>query len=187
MDNANVKLTKLWIERFVIGLRLCPFAHFSFYDNTIYYDVSLNKKVKSCTKDLIDMVTKMKNSPESEISNAFLIMDKSLTFDFMLTLKSKSDHILEDDEFESLFQTVVFHPEFQFADESFHASGNFINRSPLPMIHVLRTEEVSRAIESTLNVKEIPYQNKKLLEDINIKSISEVFEENFMDKIKPYI
>lgn len=187
MDNEVVKLTKLWIERFVIGLRLCPFAHYSFYDETIYYDITASKEIKACLKDLSDMDAKMRKSTGSEISNAFLIFDKSLTFDFMLTLKEECDIRLEEDENDNLFQTVVFHPEFQFADENFHASGNFINRSPLPMIHFLRLDEVTRAIESTPNVKEIPFQNKKLLEDINIKSISEVFEENFMDEIKPYI
>jgi hypothetical protein len=187
MDNEIVKLTKLWIERFVIGLRLCPFAHYSFYDETIYYVIAQNNDSKSCLKDIIDLFTKMKTSTESEISNSFLIFDKSLTFDQMLTLKEESDLILEEDEFDGQFQTVIFHPGFQFAGENFHAAGNFINRSPLPMLHILRVEEVAHAIKSTSNVEEIPFQNKKLLEDINVKSISEVFEENFIDRIKPYI
>lgn len=187
MDNEVVKLTKLWIERFVIGLKLCPFAHYGFYNDAIYYKITKNKKIKLCLIDIIDIARKMKETPESDISNAFLIFDESVTFDRMLTIKDKSDLLFEDDEFDGLFQTVVFHPDFQFAEEGFHASGNFINRSPFPMLHVLRIDEVTRAINSTPNVEEIPFQNKKLLEDINMKSISEVFEENFMERIKTYI
>lgn len=187
MSNEIVNLTKVWIERFVIGLRLCPFAHFSFYDDTIYYAISKEKKIGLCTKDMIAMIEELKNCDEKVISNSFLIFDKTLTFEFLLNLKRRVDSILEGEEYNGLFQTVVFHPDFQFADENFHSAGNFINRSPYPMIHLLRIDEVTRAIESTSNVDDIPFINKKLLEDIKIRNISEVFEENFVDKIKPYI
>lgn len=187
MNSEVVNLTKVWIERFVIGLKLCPFAHYSFYDETIYYDVTENKKADECLIDLIDLAIKMKINGEAEVSNAFLIFDKSLSFDFLLQLKAKGDTYFEDSQYEGIFQTVVFHPEFQFADENFHASGNFINRSPYPMIHMLRVEEVSKAIDATPDVEEIPFNNKKLLEKINIQSISEVFKDDFMDKIKPHI
>ena len=187
MEKEDVKLTKLWIERFVIGLRLCPFAHFSFYEDTIYYDVSNNKTKVDCLDDLRAMSIKMKAAQQSEISNSFLIFDGSLTFDFLLSLKQSFDTYLEKEELDELFQTVVFHPEFQFGDEHFHAAGNFTNRSPYPMIHILRVEEVTRAIEMTEDIDDIPLRNKQVLEDLNIKKISEVFDDDFMDKKEKYV
>jgi len=187
IENDDVKLTKQWIERFVIGLRLCPFAHFSFYNDSIYYNVSQNKKHQSCLEDLMNLISIMEAKDEDTLSNAFLIFDQSLSFDFMLSLKKKLDSKLDRSEFEGLFQSIVFHPEFQFADEDFHASGNFTNRSPLPMMHILREEEIANAISMTENVDDIPFRNKELLENLKIKKISEVFENYFMDKIKQYI
>jgi len=183
----NVKLTKLWIERFVIGLGLCPFAHFSFYDDAIYYDVTSASKLNKCKIELMAMVQKMDLAEPKDVSNAFLIFDASLSFEFMLTLKERFDVELRRNELDEKFQTVVFHPDFQFGDEEFHAPGNFTNRSPLPMIHVLRIDEVARAIEVTDDVNDIPFRNKKVLEKLNMKKISEVFDDDFMEKIKPYI
>jgi hypothetical protein len=153
-------------------------------DNAIHYEVIEHKDMQACLRSLIVLCDRIKQAPESEISNAFFILNKSLSFDFLLTLKEEIDVILENESEVSPFQTVVFHPDFQFADEDFHAAGNFINRSPLPMIHILRVEEVTRAIETTPSINEIPFINKKLLEEINIKSISEVFEEGFVNKTK---
>ena len=185
MESVNV--TKLWIERFVIGLRLCPFAHFSFYNGTICYDVSRSLQKEDCLNDLWDMIMKMKQTKQEEISNSFLLYHRSLSFDFMLGLKEEMDALLVEKSLEKEFQTVVFHPDFQFGDETFHASGNFTNRSPLPMIHILRVEEVARAIDLTEDVEEIPFRNKRVLENLKIKNIAEVFDDDFMEKIKPYI
>ena len=55
------------------------------------------------------------------------------------------------------------------------------------MIHVLRVDEVGRAIDATENVEQIPFENKRKLENIRIKNISEVFEDGFVDRIKKYI
>lgn len=185
--NKDVKLTKEWIERFVIGLRLCPFAHFSFYSDTILYDTSQNSKLADCLDDLMDMIIIMHDAEPDQISNAFLILNESLTFEFLLSLKEKIDNRLDKSELSGIFQTVVFHPAFQFADEKFQAAGNFTNRSPLPMIHVLRVDEVAHAIEVTAEVDQIPFRNKEVLEEMNIKSVSEIFEDDFMDKIKQSI
>lgn len=187
MENENVKLTKLWIERFVIGLGLCPFAHFPFNNNKIYYSISESLKMKECVKDLMDMIHKMKEVDVEKISNSFVLYPASLSFDFMLNLKDKVDKEMIELSIDEAFQIVVFHPHFQFGDELFHASGNFTNRSPLPMMHVLREDEVARAIELTDDVDAIPLRNKKILEDLNIRNISEVFEDDFMEKTKQYI
>ena len=187
MEDENVNLTKLWIERFVIGLRLCPFAHFSFYNGTIYYDVSGSLQMKDCKNDLWELILKMKHTKPDVISNSFLLYDPSLSFHFMLDLKERVDALLVKKSVDEEFQIVVFHPDFQFGDEEFHASGNFTNRSPLPTIHILRVDEVAHAIDVTEDVDEIPFRNKRVLENLNIKKISEVFEDDFMEKIKPYI
>ncbi|MDF1695013.1 MAG: DUF1415 family protein [Saprospiraceae bacterium] len=187
MENEDVKLTKLWIERFVIGLKLCPFAHYSFYDETIYYNVSPHIKLSDCKDDALCLIEFMSKEEEVKISNAFLILNSTLSFNFVLDLKSKTDTELKKNGLEGLYQTVVFHPDFQFGDEVFHAPGNYVNRSPLPMLHVLRSEEVERAIEATPDVDSIPFRNKELLEKINLKKVSEVFEEDFIEKNKAYI
>jgi len=187
MEASPVSLTKQWIERFVIGLRLCPFAHYSFYGDTIYYELSKAKKEKSQLMDLMRVTNLILNTSTDQISNAFVILDAPISFLATLQLKEQLDQGLAVQGKDQDIQTVVFHPEFQFADEDYHAAGNFTNRSPHPMIHILREAEVAHAIEATEDVENIPFRNKAVLEDIRIKHISEIFAEGFVERIRPYI
>ena len=51
------------------------------------------------------------------------------------------------------------------------------------MMHILRAEEVSDAIATTINVDLIPENNATKLEKLALKRISEVFEEGFEDRV----
>lgn len=48
---------------------------------------------------------------------------------------------------EGSVQIAAFHPDFTFGDASTSDITNYVNRSPLPMIHLLREEEVTRAVD----------------------------------------
>jgi len=70
---------------------------------------------------------------------------------------------MEDLSLNEEFQLVVFHPNFLFADGSKDDPANFTNRSPYPMIHILRSDSVSKAIDHHPNVENIPLENMEKL------------------------
>jgi len=176
-----IALTKKWIERFIIRLSICPFAKVPYERGQIHYKLSESKDLKPALEDVTKVLLNMKKD-DSKVSNSFVIFSYKFSFFDLLDLKEITDNFLEISGFEETFQTVVFHPEFMFSDEPLDHPSNFVNRSPYSMLHILRTEEVELAIEHHPDVHDIPYQNKKLLTDLNVQSIEETMSNLLNDK-----
>ena len=68
-----------------------------------------------------------------------------------------------DDE----FQVVGFHPQHVFGGEEPTDPGNFVNRSPYPMIHILRQESVTDAVETSPIAGSVPSSNQALLRQLH--------------------
>ncbi len=64
-----------------------------------------------------------------------------------------------DDDYEGIYQFATFHPDYVFADSETDDPANFTNRSPYPMIHILREESLDAALENFVGVDEIPEKN----------------------------
>jgi hypothetical protein len=61
--------------------------------------------------------------------------------------------------YEGIYQVASFHPAYLFAGSSMNDAANYTNRSPYPMLHILREESVSRAIESYPDTHKISEKN----------------------------
>ena len=185
MANSNkyLDLTKQWIERLVIGLNLCPFAKYPFNEGLIHYELSDSDDFRPMMEELVNLIERLNSVEAEEISNALMIYSSDVSFEFMLDLEYSFLGLLEEAGLDTKYQTVVFHPQFRYEGEEPNAHGNFTNRSPYPMVHVLRAEEVSNAIATTINVDLIPENNAAKLDRLALKKVSEVFEEGFEDRV----
>jgi hypothetical protein len=186
MANSNkyLDLTKQWIERLVIGLNLCPFAKHSFDNGLIHYELSDSDDFRPMMEELVNLIEKLNSTEVEEISNALMIYSSDVSFEYMLDLEYSFLGLLEEAGLDTKYQTVVFHPQFRYEGEETNAHGNFTNRSPYPMIHILRAEEVSNAIAMTINVDKIPENNAAKLGRLALIKVSEIFEEGFEDRVE---
>lgn len=162
LNNKIVKVTKKWIAEFVIKLNLCPFAHVSFNKDAILYKTTHAIELTTALDETYNITSELQNS--KEYSNAFCIFTLEMSFDQILELKDVYDVLLEELQLDTIFQSVVFHPEFVFNQEKSNHPGNFVNRSPYPMLHILRSDEVARATASIEDSETIPLNNKQKLE-----------------------
>jgi len=182
MDQKAVK-TKEWVQKFVVALNLCPFAKLPFDNNALGYYTSIHKDPRLILEDFYKVIVQFEATQPKILSNGFLILNEEFDFDFTLDIQSIIEVFLEEATLKNEYQTVVFHPEFCFEGEEENAPGNFVNRSPFPMIHILRTEEMNRAVDFYPNIDEIPYRNAELLKKIKLSTIEEIFSEDFPERI----
>jgi len=168
--NEILTRSKSWIANFVIHHELCPFAHVSYRANSISYLISEHSDIRLLLEDFYTMCQEL--SSHSNISNSFLIIPLAADFDDILTLKQVADDFLEASELQEDFQTVAFHPLFVFEGEQLDAPGNFVNRSPYPMLHILRVQEVSDALGSIDDPDSIAVINKTKLEKLGFDYLS---------------
>lgn len=176
-DQEVIDVVTRWINRFIVGYDICPFASYPFKNDLIQYIVSESQKLEDQLYDLVRLFVLMMSTNEEELSNSFLIFshDQSSFEDFLL-IDDMAEVLLEEYGFKEDLQIVLFHPEFSYADEDPHDPSNLTNKSPFPMVHVLRKKEVQRAIEIYENVEKIPQRNKELLKGMTKIELKELYK-----------
>jgi uncharacterized protein len=61
------------------------------------------------------------------------------------------------------FQIASFHPDYQFGDAEPDAIDNYTNRSPYPMLHLLRESSITRAVAAFPDAADIYDKNIETL------------------------
>jgi uncharacterized protein len=67
---------------------------------------------------------------------------------------------------EGELQVAGFHPRYQFAATQPEDIENYTNRSPYPMLHLLREASVERAVAAVPDTDEIYRRNIRTLRDL---------------------
>jgi uncharacterized protein len=175
-----IETTKLWLERFVIGLNLCPFAKHPFRNDKIRYVVFEGNDLEKLTETLLKEATEMEQTTPSVLETTLIILPEVLDeFEEYLDFVEMSEFIFAEVELEGVIQLASFHPDYQFDETEVTDVENYTNRSPFPMLHLLREDSITRAIEAYPEVGNIPENNidtmnqlgltrvKLMLDDIN--------------------
>jgi hypothetical protein len=82
-----------------------------------------------------------------------------------------ADAAVEELMLEGILQVASFHPDYQFADIEPDDVANYTNRSPYPMLHLLREDSITRAIETYPDTDSIPDNNIETLRRLGIEAL----------------
>lgn len=159
----------------VIGLNLCPFARGVFLAERIRYAVTEARDEETLLKDLADELTALTSAPISTIETTLLIHPLALG-DFLdyNDFLGVGEQLIEDLGLRGTIQLASFHPAYQFAGSSPNAVENYTNRSPYPMLHLLREESISRVASDPDELLEIPRRNIATLRRLGREKIVEM-------------
>lgn len=150
--------TVAWIKSVVIGCHFCPFAAGAMSRKSIRYVVLSDATSESALKTLIFEMKKMEQ--EDEIETTLIILPFRFDdFRKYLDLVSKAEISVTKQQYEGIYQIASFHPEYCFAGTDNNDPANYTNRSIFPMLHILREESITRAIEQYPGTENIPEQN----------------------------
>ena len=185
VSNTNqtvIQQTKNWVEEIVIALNLCPFASQPFQNNAIEYTVNTGNSTEQHLQQLADCFTRLdaKFDGSSDIETSLLIYpDAYQNFDSYpdtgsyLDLLYFANHLLEDLHYAGIYQIASFHPDYRFADSAENDASNFSNRSPYPMLHLIRESSLEKAISTYPNIEQVPINNIKKLREIGYQVMQE--------------
>lgn len=153
--------TKSWIDTFIIGENICPFAkHIPKEKLQLILDSS--DTMLGVLEQMSKTWTTLKANRGIETS-IIIYPSASQDFEEFLDWYYACDQLLEDMDLRSDFQLVAFHPRFLFDNAEESDAANYTNRSPYPMIHILREDSVSKAVEGHPDVDSIPARNMEHL------------------------
>ena len=166
-DEQVLKQTRHWLEKAVIGLNLCPFAKAVYVKNQIRLIVSHARHADDLLEELDSELALLVASPAEEIDTTLLIhptlFEDFLDFNDFMEI---AEGVVGEHELEGIIQLASFHPKFQFDGTELDDIGNFTNRAPFAMLHLLREESIERAVQAFPQAEVIFEENIKTLEKL---------------------
>lgn len=157
-DQQIVEQTLVWVRRFIVGHEICPFAKRELENDTIRVEVVRSKKVEVALEELAAEMVWLDEHPETETTLlTFPTLFKS--FDHYLDYVELAENLLIELGYDGVYQLATFHPDYCFDGAGPGDAANYSNRSPYPMVHVLREASVERAIAFYGDTAAIPERN----------------------------
>lgn len=165
-----IAATRRWLERAVIGLNLCPFAKAVVAKDQVRYVLSAATTPEALLEELAYELVRLQQTEPEQIDTTLLIHPQVLT-DFLdyNDFLDTADAAVEALELDGEIQVASFHPDYQFADTDYDDVGNCSNRSPYPMLHLLREASVERAVAAFPDPDVIVERNLETLEKLGIE------------------
>jgi uncharacterized protein len=175
MDHVTViDGTRRWIASMVIGLNLCPFAKRAFDGGKIRYVVTDAADHSHLLDELARELDTLHSEPMASVETTLLIHPCFPT-DFLdyNDFLGATEQLLADLGLEGTIQIASFHPAYQFAGTDADAVENYTNRSPYPMLHLLREASISAVAASPRELLDIPRRNIDVLRKLGRDTILE--------------
>jgi len=166
------RVTRQWLEEVVIGLNLCPFARKELVNDRVRLVASSADSEEALLEALQSELRFLDEHPEVETT--LLIHPEVLAvFDDYNEFLAAADGLLELLELDGVYQVASFHPDYRFAGTGAGDAENYTNRSPFPMLHLLREDSVARAVDSHPDPDAIPERNIALMHELGADEMAQ--------------
>jgi hypothetical protein len=156
--------TRNWLAKAVIGLKLCPFAAAPFAQERIRYRVSERQSTDELVEELGQELRHL-SAADPQLCETSLLIHPYVLNDFgdYNQFLDQADATIDALDLVGELQIASFHPDYQFAGSAPEDMQNYSNRSPYPMLHLLREDSVTRAGATYAEIDEIGDRNMTTL------------------------
>lgn len=165
-----ISAVQSWVRDVVIDLQVCPFASREVDADRVRYCVSEARSAEDLLHSLADEMHWLDHHPETATTLLIhpLALKNFAAYNQFLDL---ADALLESLDRDGVYQIASFHPGYQFAGTGMDDPENFTNRSPYPMLHLLREDDVAAAVAAHSDPEGIPERNIARLQQIGAEEL----------------
>ncbi len=165
-----IAAARLWLERAVIGLNLCPFAKSVYVKEQVRYAVSSARTVDEVLDDLTRELDILVAADPLQVETTLLILPQALQdFADFADFLDLVEVTLKVQGLTGTLQVASFHPQYQFADAEENDISNYTNRAPYPILHLLREASLARAIRHHPDPSRIYQENMATLNALGLE------------------
>ena len=198
------KATLKWLDQFIIEKNVCPFAknvrgggeeeEAKKNKDGIKIFVSERERIEDVLEDFMRELKEIEYDSDEEGITKTVLFVISPTCEFVNDFDSfldfanviddaalqngdyRGESVLDQLDLRGKVQVVAFHPDFVFAGEKLGDPGAFTNKSPYPLLHILREKDVTEAVRSHPDVKSIPKANVERMREIGNESLKKMLD-----------
>lgn len=173
-NNEQIKReVEHWVEQCILSLNLCPFAAVPYRKDLVHIEICEAKRFESVVGTLLGEIEKLVMSSPRELSNTLVVFRHAFAaFDDFLDAAATFNAMLERSNLHHSFQVATFHPDYYFANSKPSDRGNLTNRSPYPIFHLLREDEMTDVLARYSAPEQIPIRNVELLSSLDLEDIA---------------
>jgi hypothetical protein len=159
--------THAWLKSVIIEYNICPFAKRELEKHRVYFSISNDTQTEQCLLNLMLECDRLDTDPS--IETTLLIYAEAFTaFDNYLDFVEIAENLLIDQGYEGIYQLASFHPDYCFQGSNQDDAANYTNRSPYPMLHLLRETSLEQAVASHPDPENIPQHNIELTRKLGL-------------------
>ena len=174
-DIEMIEATRRWVEQVVVAFNLCPFAKRELVKERVRFVVSKAVDEVTLLDELAHELARLNvdESVETTLLIHPLVLQDFYRYNDFLEL---ADQLLADMDLEGVYQVASFHPDYQFGGTEPDDAENYTNRSPYPMLHLLREDSLSEAIDNYPEVELIPERNIERMNEQGVEKMRALLE-----------
>ena len=173
-DQVIVNSVRRWFEKAVLGLNLCPFAAAPYQRGSIKFVLCRARNDQGILTDLYLHLLSMDR--DQKIETLIMICPDHLSgftdYNQFLTL---AEHLLGVEGWQGTYQIASFHPDYRFADTKEDDRENWTNRSPFPLLHLIRESSISHLVDRDVRVDQVPLNNVRTLNQLDEEQMEDIF------------
>ena len=164
-----------WLETFVIGNNLCPFAGREFFSDRVRFSYTDARNELQLLDALTDEIALLNQNLTIETT---LLIHPSVLGDFndYNQFLGQVDQLMEELGLQGNYQIASFNPNYQFSGSQPMDSENYTNRSPYPLLHLLREQSVEQAIINHPDISAVPTNNIALMNQFGTDALSKTMQ-----------
>lgn len=169
-EQSFITATQTWLSSIIIAHNICPFAKREQERGSIRFSVVQDYDTEACLLNLLQECARLDS--DNAIETTLLIYANAFkSFDDYLDFVAVAEDLLIDQDYEGVYQLASFHPDYYFEDAKLDDPENYTNRSPYPMVHLLRETSIDRAVSSYPDVENIPQRNIELTRHLGLAKL----------------
>lgn len=182
-NDEMIRSVRQWVESVVVNMNLCPFAKRELAKNRVRFVVTESTTTAQLLAALEAELNLLTSDPSIETTLLIHPAVLQAFYDYNRFLGS-ADRLLVKLGLEGVYQIASFHPDYQFGGTDPDDVENYTNRSPYPMLHLLREDSLERAIADYPDVDQIPARNIERMKAVGRDALQELMRTCLNDSEK---
>jgi uncharacterized protein len=173
-ENQIIAAVSTWLHQVVIGLQLCPFASKPAQENGVRFKVTDAQDDEYLLEALKSECEFLVSAPEVETSLLIVAnhLDDFWSYNQFLVWVNQ---LIKREGYEGVFQIASFHPDYCFAGTDPEDAENLTNRSPYPILHIIREASLEKALRHFPDIDQVPEKNKQKINALSSEQKQKLF------------
>lgn len=170
-----ISSVRRWVETVVVEYNLCPFAKRELINDHVHFfvtEATNEEQLLIALEEQLHILNKDSSIETILLIHPYVLKDFYEYNQFL----SLADELLVQMNLDGVYQIASFHPNYQFAETGINDAENYTNRSPFPLLHLLREDSLARAIEEHLETEQIPLRNIEIMNRIGHKKLKSLLQ-----------